>query len=56
MAPEAGYLEASGSCSLNPNSLATARVYRLTWEGYEALAGLRNDTPDKEPELVATRS
>ena len=47
---EAGYLESTGSCSLNPNSLARAKVYRLTWEGHEALARFRNGDPHETPE------
>ena len=52
---EAGYLEASGSCSLDPNSLARAKVYRLTWEGHEALARLRGGNP-QEAERAAIHS
>ena len=47
---EAGYLEASGGRYLNPNSVLRTNVYRLTWEGHETLARLRNGTPRKEPE------
>lgn len=52
---EAGYIEATASCSLNPNSLARAKVYRLTWDGHEALAGLRNGDSHEEPGRVRFR-
>jgi len=38
---EAGYLESKGETYVNPNSLARATVYRLTWAGHDTLAGLR---------------
>lgn len=47
---EAGYLESTASRSLNPNSLARAKVYRLTWEGHEALVRLQNGDSHGERE------